>query len=102
MACLRWSGISRAPFLKSRSLQGQLPAEALQFGCPCLQRLGPRRLLLGEGGLAPSLVLFPPPQEHALGQVVLPADLRRSFLAGGHLAHAIELELPVMGPSWHR
>jgi hypothetical protein len=51
--------------------------------------------------LATSLVLLAPPQEHALGQVVLPAELGRTLLAGRYLAAALQLELAAMASSRH-
>src|SRR5438874_2053291 len=42
---------------------------------------------------------MPPPQQHALGDAVLPADLRGALRAAGDLAHRRHLELPAEDPS---
>jgi hypothetical protein len=88
-------------FLGSRSPFCELAAEAFQLRDPRLQSLLARGgLLLGEGLFAPCLVLPPAPSEQdTLGQVVLAADLRRAFVAGGDLTDAFQLELPgVLSP----
>src|SRR5438067_13410198 len=52
-----------------------------------------------RSAVAARLVLMPPPQQHALGDAVLPADLRGALRAAGDLAHRRQLELPAEDPS---